>query len=249
MPIVSIDRDDFRASYAAALNLYLCNGPGSALHAAHELGRRAVEEQLTMCELATAYHEPLLLAIRRAPDGAAAEQVERTASRFYLESLTAVDEVLGEMREIAQAERRNAALLRQLSTFLADPSLALSTVDSLQEALMLVVEQAREILGADCAQATVQRGDELPLTAASAAQGSRAWAGYLSDELRPPGPESRPSGDWISARISALDGHQVGSLEVVEKVEGTFTELDQAVLVHIAEMASAAIERIHLYDV
>ena len=52
-----------------------------------------------------------------------------------------------------------------------------------------------------------------------------------------------------SARGStALDGHQIGSLEVVEKVDGTFTELDQAVLVHIAEMASAAIERIHLYD-
>ena len=102
---MSIALDDFRASYASALNLYLRNGPGSALHAAQELGRRAVEEHVTMCELAAAYHEPLLLAIRTAPNDVAAAQVARSASHFYLESLTAVEEVLGDMREIAQAER------------------------------------------------------------------------------------------------------------------------------------------------
>jgi hypothetical protein len=207
-----------------------------------------VEEKLTMSELAAAYQDSLISAMRTAPDVAAAEQVARTAGRFYLESLTAVETVLGEIRESAEAQRRNAALLRQLSAFLADPSLAMNTVESLEEALTLVVEQAREILGADCAQANLQRGDDLPLTAASLAHGSRAWSGYLSDELRPPGPESRPSGDWISAPITALDGRQIGSVELVEKVEGDFTDLDQAVLVHIAQMASAAIERIRLYD-
>jgi hypothetical protein len=245
---VSADPDSFPATYASALNRHLRGEQPSAVDAAHELGRRAVEERLTLSELAIAYHEPLLPAIRAAPDTAAAEQAARSASRFFLASLTAVEEVRGEVPEITPAESRNASLLRQLSAFLADPSLAMSTADSLEEALMLVVEQAREIFGADCAQATVQRGDDRPLTAASLARGSRPWAGYLSDDLRPPGPESRPSGDWISAPITTLDGHQIGSIEVVEKIEGDFTGFDHAVLVHIAEMASAAIERIHLYD-
>jgi len=244
---MSTDLDDFRASYAVALDHYLRNDHRSALHRAHELGRRAVEQQLTVSQLAAAYHEPLLLAILAAPHGTAAEQVAHAASRFYLETLSALDTELADSREIARAERRKATLLRQLSKFLADPSLALSNLDSVKEALRLVVEQAREILGADCAQATVQLGDDLPITAASLSGGDRPWSGYLSDELRPPGPESRPSGDWISAPITALDGHQFGSLEAIEKVEGDFTDLDQSVLIHIAEMASAAIERVQHY--
>src|SRR5215213_6915717 len=191
-------------------------------------GGLAVDEKLSMYELAAAYHDALLLAILAAPDGAAAEQVARRASRFYLESLTAVDRELAGNRDVAHAERRKATVLRQLSTFLADPSLALSTLGSVEGALRLVVEQAREILGADCAQAAVQLGDDVPITAASLSQGERAWAGYLSDELRPPAPESRPSGTWISAPITTLDGRQLGSLEVVEKVHGDFTDLDQA---------------------
>ena len=246
----TVDTDDFRADYAAALDAYLRGADERVLDRADELGRRAVEEELTLLELAASYHEPLLVAMRAAPDAGSAADLARTASEFYMESLTVVEtarRAMSDARDSAHAERRNAALLRQLSTFLADPSLALSTLDSVEEVLTLVVEQAREILGADCAQATVELGDRLPITAASRADGERAWAGYLSDELRPPGPESRPQGDWITAPITALDGHHLGSMELVEKTEGEFTDLDQAVLAHIAEMASAAIERAQLY--
>jgi len=244
---VSTELEDFPAAYAAALGFYLRDGHPRALPAAQQLGRRAVEEEVAMSELASAYTDALVVTMRAAADTAAAVQAVRMAGRFYLQTLTAVEDAVSHIREMTRTESRNAMLLRQLSTFLADPSLATSAVDSLEEALRLVVEQAREILGADCAQATVQRGDDLPLTAASMAHGSRAWAGYLSDELRPPGPDSRPSGDWISAPITALDGHQIGSIELVEKIEGDFTDRDHAVLVHIAEMASAAIERVQLY--
>src|SRR4051794_3075679 len=161
---MSDDVDDFRASYAAALNRYLRDDGSGALHIAREFGHRVLEEQLTLSELSAAYHQALIVAMLAAPDTTAAEQLVRTASRFYLESLTVLDLALGELRELARVERRNATLLRQLSTFLTDPSLVLST-DSVDEALRLVVEQAREILGADCAQATVQLGDELPITA------------------------------------------------------------------------------------
>src|SRR5829696_2668424 len=171
----TVETDDFRADYAAALDAYLRGADERAL----DRGRRAVEEELTLLELAASYHEPLLVAMRAAPDAGSAADLARTASEFYTESLTILEtarRAMSEARDSAHAERRNAALLRQLSTFLADPSLALSTLDSVEEVLTLVVEQAREILGADCAQATVQLGDRLPITAASRADGERAWA-------------------------------------------------------------------------
>ena len=60
-----------------------------------------------------------------------------------------------EARQAFLAERRTTDLSRQLSTFLADASLALEASDSLTEMLRLVAEQARELVGAECCVATV----------------------------------------------------------------------------------------------
>ena len=46
-------------------------------------------------------------------------------------------------------------MLRRLSSFLADASLALDASDSLEEVLQLVAEQARELIEAGCCRATV----------------------------------------------------------------------------------------------
>ena len=54
-----------------------------------------------------------------------------------------------EVHEAAALERRQADLLRQLSNFLADASLALGASDSLEEMLQLVAEQARELTRAE----------------------------------------------------------------------------------------------------
>ena len=64
----------------------------------------------------------------------------------------------GEAREAARLERRQTELSRQLSTFLADASLALDASESLEEMLRLVAEQARELVDADCCVATVGDG-------------------------------------------------------------------------------------------
>ena len=63
-----------------------------------------------------------------------------------------------EARQAALLERRQTRLSRQLSTFLADASLALDASESLEEMLRLVAEQARELVGADCCVATVAVG-------------------------------------------------------------------------------------------
>jgi transcriptional regulator with GAF, ATPase, and Fis domain len=53
---------------------------------------------------------------------------------------------------------------------------------------------------------------------------------------------------WLSAPLTALDGREFGSIELLDKSGDDFTELDEAVLVHLAQMAAAALERARLYQ-
>ena len=82
----------------------------------------------------------------------------RAAGEFFLESLSSFEMVqrgFREAQEAARLERRQKEMSRQLSTFLADASLALDASDSLEEMLQLVAEQARELVGAECCVVTV----------------------------------------------------------------------------------------------
>ena len=85
-----------------------------------------------------------------------------------------------EATEAARLERRQTEMSRQLSTFLADASLALDASDSLEEMLRLVAEQARELVGAECCVATVAM-DGQPRTAEAVSfdQTDRRWAGFV----------------------------------------------------------------------
>jgi len=51
----------------------------------------------------------------------------------------------------------------------------------------------------------------------------------------------------LTAALTALDGVELGSIHLYGKNGGAFTELDDAVLVQLAQMASAAVERAQLY--
>jgi hypothetical protein len=53
---------------------------------------------------------------------------------------------------------------------------------------------------------------------------------------------------WLSAPLTALDGREFGSIQLVDKPGDDFTEVDEAVLVHLAQMAAAALERARLYQ-
>jgi hypothetical protein len=53
---------------------------------------------------------------------------------------------------------------------------------------------------------------------------------------------------WLAASLRTLDGHGFGSIHLLDKLDGDFSELDEAVLVHLAQMAAAALERAHHYQ-
>ncbi|MDP8911238.1 MAG: GAF domain-containing protein [Actinomycetota bacterium] len=264
----------FRATYSAAFENYLAERTERELMAAYELGREAVTQDLSVLDLALVHHEVLRTTL------AAAAQVEdaiSAAGEFFAEALSAFEMVqrgYREAREAAASERQHAKMLRQLSNFLADASLAFGASESLEEVLHLVAEQTRELIGAECCIAALQAHADLPNTAAAShAPDALRWRAAIDPEdtttlsafarlargpIRQTGSAlsrhpalrklpAKPSRSWLAAVMTALDGRQLGSIHLFDKVGGDFGEADEAVLVHVAQMASAAVERAELY--
>ena len=269
--------EEFRAAYAAAFRRYVDDGTEINLRTAYELGREAVVRDLSVLDLTLVHHDALLDALYEAAT-ADVRHVTRAAAAFVLESLSAFEMVrrgFNEAREAALLERRHAAMLRQLSNFLGDISLALATPDPLEEMLQLVGEQARELVGCDWCRVNVVVGPDQVREAISASEmdggtfgpshsrheGSRgATTGIsavaphnLADFRRPDTPVSSSEGRTLrqgslTALLTALDGRPIGSLELAYKRDGDFSGVDEAVLANLAQMVSAAVERTQLYQ-
>jgi GAF domain-containing protein len=260
---------EFRTSYSAALLRYVARGDEASRRAAYELGREAVTREIGVLDVADAHHEGLLEALWA---GAPPENAARAAGDFLLDVLSAyemVQRALGEAREAARRDRRHAAMLRRLSTFLADASLTLVADEPIHEVLNLLADQARELTGGACSVATVSAGAfGRPARAASYAPedpgvGARLALADLSalEDLAPPGSAARrdpapfldafdgmaPVRSWIAAPMARLDGSPLGCLHVFEVRPHAFGPDHEAVLLHIAQMGSAAVERVQLY--
>jgi hypothetical protein len=269
----------FRSAYARALEEYLRDPSEGSLRVAYELGRDAVRRQLSVLDLAIGHQDALLAVVIGEADASERQRVVRAAGDFLLESLSSFEMVqrgYGEAHEAASRERRRTRMSRQLSTFLADASLALDDSGSIEEMLRLVAEQARELLGGDCCVATVAAHDQ-PRTAeaASLSQPDTSWTGFVRwldlpeiyRLLRVSGGSLRLAGDqlsdlapfrnstggrelrgWLAASLTALDGSELGAIQLFDEHAGRFTEDDEAALVHLAQMASAAVDRARLYQ-
>lgn len=272
--------EDFRELYRESFDTYLRDHDERALNGAYELGRSAFARQLSVLDLAAAHQDALLNALSRDGEPASAHAVIRAAGEFFLESLSAFDVVqraLQEAREVAQVERRQAMILRRLSSFLADASLAFDASDSLEEMLQLVAEHARELVGAEKCAARLNLPDGThTISVMAVEQQDMALESQLNDleaffqAIRPPGGSARMTGTdlrrhadqgaliafadedwqprgWLATTLSTLDGRDLGLIQVFDKQTGDFSELDEAVLVQLAQMAAAAVERSQTY--
>jgi GAF domain-containing protein len=56
-----------------------------------------------------------------------------------------------------------------------------------------------------------------------------------------------PLSGWLGASLTGLDGSELGAIQLFDKPTGAFTLDDESALVHLAQMASAAVERTRLY--
>jgi transcriptional regulator with GAF, ATPase, and Fis domain len=181
------------------------------------------------------------------------------------------------IREQQAAIRERAEMLHRLSTFLADASLALDAPGSLEEVLQLVAEHARELVAAERCRAEIRLPDGLMIERhagaepgtepasvppadvaalyAAVAPGRRSLrmsSAELAAEparsaLEGAGQRVRSMRSWLVASLSAPDGNEVGLIQAFDKREGEFTHLDEEVLVQLAQMAAAAVERAQRY--
>jgi hypothetical protein len=246
----------FRSCYRSEFERYLHSPSEGTLRGGYELGREAVTQGVGVVDIAAIHHDVVLAALHGSLDSGQVERVTRAAGDFFLEAISAFEMVQRGYREAREAtllERRHAEMLRQLSNFLADASLALTSSDSLEEVLQLVAEQARELIGADGCLATAAADQESPMIAGASFRDLNADPRILlrSNRFLEPttgDPDTDgPSRSVIAAPLRTLNGRDFGSIQVVDKVDGEFTEVDHAVLVHLAQMASAAIDRARLY--
>ena len=271
----------FIERYREGFDAYLRDRDERALAYAYELGRSAVAQDLSVLDLASAHQDVLLETLRSDPDSTSYEDVIRAAGEFFLEGVSAFEVVaraLQDARETALVERRHATIVRHLSTFLADASLALDASESVHEMLQLVAEHARELTSADRCAAHLTLDDDTPTIAALAMdqhdanlESALIELSSLYRALEPPTGSLRmtaadldrhreahalsepkdatgwkPRG-WLAAALSALDGRYIGLIQAFDKHSGEFSELDEAILVQLAQMASAAVERAQLY--
>jgi PAS domain S-box-containing protein len=57
-----------------------------------------------------------------------------------------------------------------------------------------------------------------------------------------------PMRGWLAAPLVSREGRNIGLLQLSDKYEGEFTESDEQILVHLAQVASVAIENARLYE-
>jgi hypothetical protein len=272
--------EDFGQRYRKAFDSYLRESDERALNLAYELGRSAIAHELSILELASIHQEALLERVRQAEDTRDSQRVIQAAGDFFLESVSAFEMVrraLQAARESAFVERQHATILRRLSSFLADASLALDASESLDEMLQLVAEHARELTGAEHCAVHLTLDETTPPVDARATDDDDTGLASQAHELMalyralgPPSGSLRMTGadldghragkvltttpggtwrprNWLAASLTALDGRSLGLIQAFDKQANDFSELDEAILVQLAQMASAAVERTRLY--
>jgi hypothetical protein len=262
---------EFRAAYASALVAYLAGGEEAPRRTAYELGRDAVGAGLALMDVADAHHDAILAALDA---GIPADAATRAAADLFLEALSAFEMLhrgAGEARQEAERERRHAAILRQLSNFLADASLTASSDGSTHEILHLLAEQARELVGGVCCVASAKAAGDAPAARAAsfaeadAALGARvaladltpledvAWAfgpvarvdpsEQLARSMPGFGSPGTTMRSWLAAPLDRLDGRHIGFIHAFDRPPRAYTAEHGGVLLQLAQLGSAALER------
>ncbi len=57
-----------------------------------------------------------------------------------------------------------------------------------------------------------------------------------------------PLRGWLAVPLVARNGHNIGLIQLSDKLEGDFSEADETILVQLAQMASVAVENVQLYE-
>lgn len=204
------------------------------------------------------------------------EGIERRAVAFFGTALDISErKYLEQEREgLLERERLNAQRLSGL----AEAALTISSASSVQQVLKLVTDQARLLVGAHQSVTSVtfnqnwaeaisafslsdeyvdrhnydapangldiyshvgKQNRSIRLTQAEL-EAHPIWRAFTSE--RP------PMGGWVAVPLVGRDGCNIGLIQLSDKYTGEFTAEDEAVLVQLAQLATAAIENARLIE-
>ena len=236
-----MNRAQFRTRYRAALAEHVQDRSERSLRLAYELGREAVAVDVTLLDVAAAHHDVLLNAVEAARD-ADVSDVVAASGEFLLEALAAYEMVqrgLPEVQNAAEVDRRRAQLLRRLTAFLSDESLALADDAAIQELLQLVAEHAVELVDARSCSIAVR----LPMVNRSIT----AFAGEASGgDVALHESELARRASTVRRPLLALDGATLGWIEISSRGPA-LPEAADALITQVAQMAAAALDRALAY--
>ena len=180
-------------------------------------------------------------------------------------------------RDITDQKRAEATSQEQsrLLREVAAAGLTIHSAGSLDSVLRVVVEEARRVLSAHRAVASLVGDDGGPLTSAVATSRTYdRWREYVmpplvanacaevcrtnrplrltrgeleSQPISARADDSPPPRVWLAAPLVGRGGKNLGLIHVCDKDDGDFSENEQAVLVQLAHIASVAIENARLY--
>jgi hypothetical protein len=236
-----VNSSQFTSRYTSALADHLRDRNERSLRAAYELGREAVTVDVTILDVAAAHHEVLIQAVDVAEHAEIAGVIAASGD-FLLETLAAYEMIqrgLPEVQNAVEAGRRKGHLLRRLSTFLSDESLALGDEAAIQELLKLVAEHTLEIVDARSCSIAIN-GPLLgrPITAGAVDPS----AGEVA--LHDAGPTTDVS--KLRTPLVALDGSTLGWIEI-SSGPAAFEDPAEGVLTQVAQMTAAAVDRALAY--
>lgn len=160
---------------------------------------------------------------------------------------------------------------------LAQAALSIHGMVTLQDALQAIVDEARTVIDAHQAIIRVRMIEGGVLQAVSLSEKYDAWQNrsferrlpHLTDYVRQAGRPARftqddvqryvpedertdehypPLRGWLAAPLYDGVGAFLGVLELSDRAEGDFNQVDEAILVQLAQTASVAIEQVRLYE-
>jgi hypothetical protein len=242
----------FTKRYDDGLRAFVLERSERSLRTAYELGREAVQTDMNVLNL-VALHNASVVRALGAADSADVVSLVESSGEFLVESLAAFEMMqrgLTDAQRAAFRERRIVRMLRQLSTVLADVSVAAGDPDSIQETVQLVAEHVRELAGADRAVVTVATSPELPETTGVAeGEDLDTWSEVLGAGVEETAAETDAveQVDTIRSALVTSRGEEIGFVEVVAS-RRIFSDDERGVLTQIAQMTAAALQRVSVRE-
>lgn len=233
-------------AYSSAFNDYLHGSGEAALQTAYALGRRAIEEEMSVLGLAEIHHKVLSKALSQTSDREELRAIADASISFLSESLSAYEMVQRGFHEVQEAARLEQQYAEQLRA-LADGSAALNGTFSVEEIYRLMAELAPRIVGAEKGMVAIRDRSGLRVI------GQSGWEPSISADLLAVFGESAgrfhaPNGEEVLVGAVKGASGQGATIILAGAAHGSFNDRDEAVLAKLSQTCSVAIERAGLYE-